>query len=156
MNQQQTSDELAVIHDDVYEGSEGYDLSRRGVIAVAQHLHSLGYRRPKATEPSPEDTAQVIAEWAADRAAGDAIFLTNLDGTPNGAARSLAAALASASVGDVQRGLLRVAVGGVLFNAMNYPEPVQSRILGQDTRPLTEKVVDAVLSALVDAAEVSR
>lgn len=52
----------------------------------------------------------------------------------------------------VDREVLRVAVGGVLFNAMNYPELVQARILGQDTRPLTEKVVDAVLAARGDAA----
>jgi len=43
---------------------------------------------------------------------------------------------------------IRDAVGGVLFNASNYPEPVRSRILGQDTRPLTEKVVRAVMAAI--------
>lgn len=41
---------------------------------------------------------------------------------------------------------LRVAVGEVLWNASNYPERVQSRLLGQDTGPLREKVVDAAVA----------
>ena len=45
---------------------------------------------------------------------------------------------------------LATAVGGVLFNAMNYPERVQSRMLGQDIRPLTGKVLDAILEWLAD------
>lgn len=47
---------------------------------------------------------------------------------------------------DEDREALRLAVGAVLFNASNYPQAVQARLLGQDTRPLTEKVVDAVLA----------
>lgn len=43
---------------------------------------------------------------------------------------------------------VRAAVGGVLWNASNYPERVQARMLGQDTAPLRDKVTDAVLAAL--------
>jgi hypothetical protein len=39
------------------------------------------------------------------------------------------------------------AIGGVLFNASNFPERVQSRLLGQNMRPLTEKIADAVIAA---------
>lgn len=39
------------------------------------------------------------------------------------------------------------AIGAVLFNASNFPDKVQTRILGQNMRPLTEKLVDAVLAA---------
>lgn len=46
------------------------------------------------------------------------------------------------------RDAVRSAVGGVLFNAMNYPERVQHLMLGQDISPLTQKVTDAVLAAL--------
>lgn len=45
-------------------------------------------------------------------------------------------------------GVLRVAVGAVLWNVSNYPARAQARMLGQDTRPLTEKVTEAVLAAL--------
>lgn len=39
------------------------------------------------------------------------------------------------------------AVTGVLFWNKNYPEAVQPRLLGQNMRPLVEKVVDAVSEA---------
>lgn len=39
------------------------------------------------------------------------------------------------------------AVGGVLWNAMNYPKP--EAVLGMDISSLRNKVVDAVVSALV-------
>jgi hypothetical protein len=39
------------------------------------------------------------------------------------------------------------AIGAVLFNASNFPERVQSRLLGQNMRPLNEKLADAVLAA---------
>ena len=39
------------------------------------------------------------------------------------------------------------AIGEVLFNVNNYPKAVQARMLGENTRPLTEKLVDAVLAA---------
>lgn len=42
------------------------------------------------------------------------------------------------------RHTLQVAIGSVLFNAMNYPEAVQARILGQDTRPLNDKLTDVL------------
>lgn len=48
-------------------------------------------------------------------------------------------------VGDYQA--LDRAIGAVLFNASNFPAAVQSRILGQNMRPLTEKLVDAVQAA---------
>lgn len=47
---------------------------------------------------------------------------------------------------------VRAAVGSVLWNASNYPERVQARMLGQDTAPLRDKVTDAVLAALAPAA----
>jgi hypothetical protein len=39
------------------------------------------------------------------------------------------------------------AIGGVLFNVSNFPERAQARLLGQNMRPLTEKLVDAVQAA---------
>lgn len=39
------------------------------------------------------------------------------------------------------------AIGSVLFNVSNFPAPAQARLLGQNMRPLTEKLVDAVLAA---------
>lgn len=42
---------------------------------------------------------------------------------------------------------LERAIGAVLFNVNNYPEAVQSRLLGQDTSGLREKLIDAVLAA---------
>lgn len=46
------------------------------------------------------------------------------------------------------RALVRRAVGGVLFNASNFPEPAQSHLLGQNMGPLNEKLTNAVLDAL--------
>lgn len=43
---------------------------------------------------------------------------------------------------------LDIAVGGVLFNASNYPPRVQTPMLGQDFSALRGKVVDAVLAIL--------
>lgn len=43
--------------------------------------------------------------------------------------------------------VLRNAIGVVLFNAMNYPEPVQARILGQDTAPLRDKITRSILAS---------
>ena len=40
------------------------------------------------------------------------------------------------------------AVGGVLFNASNYPRQAAPHILGQDIGPLRAKVTDAVLALL--------
>lgn len=54
---------------------------------------------------------------------------------------------------DTTRALIDRAVGAVLFNASNYPERVQSRILGQDTSPLREKVTDAVLAVLPEHSD---
>lgn len=45
---------------------------------------------------------------------------------------------------------LEVAVGGVLFNAMNHPDPVA--VWGKDVGPLRTKVVDAVMTALATAS----
>lgn len=41
---------------------------------------------------------------------------------------------------------LRRSIGAVLFDAMNYPEAVQARMLGQDYTPLLDKVVAAVIA----------
>lgn len=48
---------------------------------------------------------------------------------------------------DDEREALRIAVGRVLFNASNFPEKVQTRLLGQDMAPLNAKLLDAVLDA---------
>lgn len=48
---------------------------------------------------------------------------------------------------DEDRAALESAVGSVLFNAMNFPERVQARLLGQDMKPLNEKLTDAILAA---------
>lgn len=56
-----------------------------------------------------------------------------------------AAATAARTVGDYEA--LDRAIGGVLFNVSNFPERAQSRLLGQNMRPLTEKLVDAVQAA---------
>lgn len=45
------------------------------------------------------------------------------------------------------REALSVAIGGVLFNVMNFPAAAQSRLLGQDMRPLRYTLEDAVLEA---------
>lgn len=37
------------------------------------------------------------------------------------------------------------AVGGVVWNAANYPEAAQSRMLGADISPLREKITSAVM-----------
>lgn len=48
------------------------------------------------------------------------------------------------------------AVGGVLFNAMNFPPRVQALMLAQDVGPLRRKVVDAVLAALATTGPLSQ
>jgi hypothetical protein len=45
---------------------------------------------------------------------------------------------------------LDIAVGGVLFNVNNFPERVQSRLLGQDMAPLRGKIVSAILGVIGD------
>jgi len=47
---------------------------------------------------------------------------------------------------DSERETLQGALTNVLSNASNYPENVQSRLLGQDMGPLNAKVADAVLA----------
>lgn len=51
------------------------------------------------------------------------------------------------------RAAVRRAVGGVLFNASNFPERVQTRLLGQDMGPLNEKITDAVIEAIARSSE---
>lgn len=46
------------------------------------------------------------------------------------------------------RHAIESAVGEVLWHASNYPEAAQSRILGQDIKPLRDKVTDAVMRVL--------
>jgi hypothetical protein len=41
-----------------------------------------------------------------------------------------------------------VAIGGVLFNASNFPARVQPYLLGQNVGPLRAKILDAVLAAI--------
>lgn len=48
----------------------------------------------------------------------------------------------------IKRDAVDRAVGAVLFNAMNHPDPVA--VLGKDIGPLREKVVDAVMDLLPD------
>lgn len=52
---------------------------------------------------------------------------------------------AASTVDDYQA--LDRAIGAVLFNVSNFPERAQARLLGQNMRPLTEKLVDAVKAA---------
>ncbi|MBF4602818.1 hypothetical protein [Curtobacterium sp. VKM Ac-2884] len=47
---------------------------------------------------------------------------------------------------------VEAAVGEVLFHVTNFPEPAQSRLLGQDMAPLRRKITDAVLAALSQSA----
>lgn len=42
---------------------------------------------------------------------------------------------------------LELAIGEVLFNVNNYPEPAQSRLLGSDFSKLKNKLIAAVLAA---------
>lgn len=51
----------------------------------------------------------------------------------------------SISPADVEA--VRVAVGGVLFNVSNFPEAVQTRLLGQDLAPLRGRITAAILTA---------
>jgi hypothetical protein len=46
-----------------------------------------------------------------------------------------------------ERDRMRRAIGAVLFDAMNFPETVQARILGQNMGPLNEKLTNAALEA---------
>lgn len=46
------------------------------------------------------------------------------------------------------------AIGGVLFSVSNFPERVQSRLLGQNMAPLIDKLADAVLTVVQDEREV--
>ena len=46
------------------------------------------------------------------------------------------------------RATLRSTVMGVLWNASNFPEKVQARLLGQDMGPLADRVTDAVCAHL--------
>lgn len=48
---------------------------------------------------------------------------------------------------------IRNAVGTVLTNAMNFPDRVQSRLLGQDMGPLIDRVTEAVASVLAEQGE---
>lgn len=48
---------------------------------------------------------------------------------------------------EEDRAALDIAVMTVLTNVMNFPEKVQARLLGQDMRPLGDRVIDAVLDA---------
>jgi len=47
----------------------------------------------------------------------------------------------------IERGALEIAVGDVLFNVRNYPERAQARLLGTDTTPLRDQIVDAILAS---------
>ena len=64
--------------------------------------------------------------------------------------RAVQAALdaAKAEPVTIERESLRSAILGVLWNASNYPEKVQARLLGQDMGPLTDRVTDAVIAHL--------
>lgn len=49
---------------------------------------------------------------------------------------------------ETDRDAVSQAIGAVLFNASNFPERAQSRLLGQDMGPLRAKLTAAVLDAL--------
>jgi hypothetical protein len=49
---------------------------------------------------------------------------------------------------DLDRNLIRRAVGGVLFNVSNFPERAQSSLWGANMGPLNERITDAVLAAI--------
>jgi hypothetical protein len=51
---------------------------------------------------------------------------------------------ASRPASPATREAVTAAVQKVLWNASNYPEPAQARMLGQDVTGLTAKVVDAL------------
>ena len=115
---------------------DAYRALARAALAAARAGEAEGY------------IVQEMAEAIDDATLSHLSPAENLERQANAAAR-----VAAQHGGEaVDREALLVAVGGVLFNAMNYPEPVQARILGQDTRPLTEKVVNAILAARGDAA----
>lgn len=76
--------------------------------------------------------------------------------TPAVAAERLRASLAAARAGatavtdeDALRGRMDQAVGGVLWNATNHPNP--PAVLGKDIGPMRAKVVDAVMDVLATA-----
>jgi len=48
---------------------------------------------------------------------------------------------------------IEIAVGGVLFNASNHPDPVA--ILGKSIAPLRDKITDAILALLADQPTVA-
>lgn len=52
---------------------------------------------------------------------------------------------------DDARQLVRNAVADVLTNVMNFPEGVESLLLGRDMGPLIDRVTDSVMSARLDA-----
>lgn len=49
------------------------------------------------------------------------------------------------------RETLRNAIGAVLVNASNYPEQVQSRLLGRDLTDLIDRTTDAASGVIVPA-----
>lgn len=51
----------------------------------------------------------------------------------------------------IERETVSTAIGAVLFSASNFPERVQSRLLGQDMGPLREKLTQAVMQAVMEA-----
>lgn len=42
---------------------------------------------------------------------------------------------------------LRTTIGGVLFNVSNFPEKAQVRLLGQDMRPLNDRLTTAIVES---------
>lgn len=51
---------------------------------------------------------------------------------------------------DDARQLVRNAVADVLTSATNFPEGVESLLLGRDMGPLIDRVTDSVMSARMD------
>ena len=57
---------------------------------------------------------------------------------------------------DELRDELVGALTNVLSNVSNYPERVQSRLLGTDTEPLRTKVIDAILPIIASKRAAAR
>lgn len=53
--------------------------------------------------------------------------------------------MSAESISATEVEALRRAIGGVLFNVSNFPEPAQVRLLGQDMGPLNDRLTAAIV-----------
>lgn len=123
--------------------SESGDFERERDEAVASldarwehsdHTAAKYYRRMRAAESKVDRLAEALEGSEQCRLAGE---------------RKLAEAQdrLTAPPTDDEREAMRRAVASVLWNAGNYPETVQARLLGQSVAPLVAKVTDALHAA---------